>query len=44
MTSPRRTGELVTIAGLDFEISTHEGVRGTDGPVTLKKPHWMINR
>ncbi len=36
--------EVVTIAGLEFEIATHEGRRGTDGPVTLKKPHWMIER
>ena len=42
--SERRRGELIQIKGLEFEVATHEGRRGTDGPVTLKKPHWMIER
>lgn len=42
--NPRAPSETVTIAGREFEIATHEGTRGTDGPVTLKKPHWMIER
>jgi len=36
--------EIIRIDGHDFELSTHEGDRGTGGPITLKKPMWMIER
>jgi len=36
--------EIINVDGHDFELSTHEGTRGTDGPITLKKTAWMIER
>ncbi|MEZ5165146.1 MAG: class I SAM-dependent methyltransferase [Acidimicrobiales bacterium] len=38
------TDELLTIDGHEFVLRPLEGRRGTDGPIVLKKPRWLLER
>lgn len=35
---------LLEIKGHVFDLDTHQGARATGGPITLKKPRWMVDR